>query len=133
MCRTHDSATKTQGQGNTSRSRDFLPFNLVCGPYLISYLYDFLSNFTQMFPSVRQCTEPMTQLRTVKVKVTLQGNGIYHSISCPLHISRTIRTIFVKLTQMFLSVRLRVETMTQLRSLTFKVTLRGYGIRRRGI
>ena len=50
-----------------------------------------------MLPSLRRCAEPMTQLRTVKVKLTLRGNGIYPSILCPLHTFRTLYTIFVKL------------------------------------
>ena len=37
----------------------------------------FSLNFTQMFLLVRQCAEPLTQLRILKVKVTLQGHGIY--------------------------------------------------------
>ena len=35
------------------------------------------SNFTQMFLSVRQCAELMTQLPRLKVKVTFQGHRIY--------------------------------------------------------
>ena len=33
----------------------------------------FSLKFTQMFLSVQQCAEPMTLLRRLKVKVTLQG------------------------------------------------------------
>ena len=50
-----------------------------------------------MLPSLRRWAESMTQLCTVKVKLILTGNGIYPSILCPLHIFRTLRTIFVKL------------------------------------
>ena len=50
-----------------------------------------------MLPSLRRCAEPMTQLRTVKVKLTFKGNGIYPSILCPLHVFRTLCTNFVKL------------------------------------
>ena len=44
-----------------------------------------------MLPSLRRCAEPMTQTRTVMVKLTLKGNGIYPSLF------RTLCTIFVKL------------------------------------
>ena len=57
----------------------------------------FLKKITQMLPSLRRCAEPMTQLRTVKVKLTFKGNGIYPSILCPLHVFRTLCTNFVKL------------------------------------
>ena len=40
----------------------------------------FSLKFTQMFLSVQQCAEPMTLLRRLKVKVTLQGHVIYPSI-----------------------------------------------------
>ena len=50
-----------------------------------------------MLPCLRRCAEPMTQLRTVNVKLTLKGIGIYRSILCPLHIFRTLCTIFGKL------------------------------------
>ena len=50
-----------------------------------------------MLPSLRRSAEPMTRLRAVKVKLTLKGNGIYPSILCPLHIFRTLCTIYVKL------------------------------------
>ena len=42
--------------------------------------------FIQMFPLVRQCAEPMTQLRRLKVKVTVQWHKLYPWILCPLHI-----------------------------------------------
>ena len=38
----------------------------------------FSLNFTQVFPSVSWCAEPMTQLCKLKVEVTLQGHGILH-------------------------------------------------------
>ena len=49
-------------------------------------LEQFSLNFTQMFLSVRRCAEPRTQLRKLKVKVTLQGYGIYPWILCPLNL-----------------------------------------------
>ena len=57
----------------------------------------FLKKITQMLPSLRRCAEPMTQSRTVMVKLTLKGNGIYPSLLCTLHVFRTLCTIFVKL------------------------------------
>ena len=48
-------------------------------------LNDFFLKITQMLPSLRRCTEPMTQLRTVNVKLTLKGNGIYPSFYICLH------------------------------------------------
>ena len=50
-------------------------------PYPVCYISpepfkSWSSNFTQILPSVRLCAVPITQLGTVKVKVTLQGNGI---------------------------------------------------------
>ena len=54
-----------------------------------------------MLPSLRRCAEPMTHLRKVKVKLTLKGNGIYHSILCPLHIFQNFCTILVKLHSTF--------------------------------
>ena len=37
----------------------------------------FSSNFTQTFISARRCAEHMTQLLSLQVHVTVQGNGIY--------------------------------------------------------
>ena len=73
----------------------------------------FALNLTQMFLSVRWCAEHMTQLPRFKVKVTGQGQGIYHLIWCPLHISGTLWTVSLNFTQMFLSVRRYAEHMTQ--------------------
>ena len=57
----------------------------------------FSLNFIQMLLIVIQCAEFMTQLCRVKVKVTLQGHGIYPWLSCPLHISSTLWKNFIKL------------------------------------
>ena len=40
-----------------------------------------------MSTSVRRCAEPMTQLRRLKVRVTVTGNGIQPSIARMLRIS----------------------------------------------
>ena len=46
----------------------------------------FSLNFTQLFLSVRRCAEPMNQLRSLKVKVTLQCYGILQrGLGCPLN------------------------------------------------
>ena len=37
----------------------------------------FSLNITQIILTVRQCAEPMTQLRRLKVNLTLQGHRIY--------------------------------------------------------
>ena len=58
----------------------FLPFNLAsCHTNVSPKLFDFFQ-ITQMLASVGRYAEPMTQLRTVKVKLTLEGNGIFPSI-----------------------------------------------------
>ena len=59
VCRTHDSARQTQGQGHTSKSWD-LPISFVSVPYLLNPLKDFLLNFTQIIILVKQCAVPMT-------------------------------------------------------------------------
>ena len=87
-----------------------------------------------MLPSLRRYAEPMTQLRTVNVKLTFNNNGMYPSIMYPLHMFRTLCTIFVKL---YSTVHLG-ETVCRTRdsanrSLKVKVTLRCYGILLRGI
>ena len=59
-------------------------------------LEGFSSNFGQMI-SVRPCSEPMTHLCILKVKVTVKGHRINPWISCLLHISFTCIRIFIKL------------------------------------
>ena len=78
VCRAHDSATVTQGQGHTSRSWD-LPLNFESAPYLLEasrYLMNPLNDFHQIF-SLRRCAEPLTRLRRLKGKATVQGHEIY--------------------------------------------------------
>ena len=81
-----------------------------------------------MIPLVRRFAEPMTQLRTGKVKVTLKGNVSYSSIVCLLHILEPFERFLLNFTQMFLSVRRCAESVTQLRSTKVKATLQGHGI-----
>ena len=88
---------QTQGQGHISKSWD-LPLNFVSGPLSPQPFERFSLNITQMFRSVRRCAEPMTQLPRLKVKVTLQGHGIYPWI----------------LFELFLSARRCAEPMNQL-------------------
>ena len=57
----------------------------------------FSLKITQMFLSVRGCEEHMTQQSRLKIKVTGQGQRIYHWIFCSLHISWTLKAIFIKL------------------------------------
>ena len=47
-----------------------------------------------MFALVRRCIEPITQRCRLKVNVTIEGHP---SLSCSLHISWTLRKIFMKL------------------------------------
>ena len=108
---------------------------------VMGYFYPLISvwlflndlKITQMHPSLRRCAEPLTQLRTVKVELTLKGNGIYPSFLCSLHVFWTLCTIFVKFHSTVILVRRCAEPMTQLRSLKVKVKLRCCGILQRGI
>ena len=106
VSRSNDSATKTlKGQGTISRSWDFFTLLFSVWSYRLSSLNDLSLKFTQMLPSLRRCTEPMTQVRTVKVKVTHKGNGIYPSILCLLHIFQRFEGVSLNFTKLFLSVR----------------------------
>ena len=80
MCKIYDLATQTQGQGHNSRSCDLL-FN--CVRSISPKLFKLVSSyFIYMFPFVRQCAEPMTQLQRLKVKVTVQGHRLYPCFVC---------------------------------------------------
>ena len=81
-----------------------------------------------MFLSVRRFAEPMTWLRRLKVKVTLQGYVIYASVRVRSISPEPFERFSLKFTQMFLSVRQFAEPMTWLRRLKVKVTLQGYVI-----
>ena len=59
VCRTHNSAMQSEGQGHTSRSCD-LPF--LSTPYLQNSLKGFHQISLKMFLSVRWCAETMIQL-----------------------------------------------------------------------
>ena len=64
----------------------------------ISWTFErFSLNGGQILISVRRCAGPLTQLPRLKIKVTLQGLRIYPWISCLLHISWTLWTLFIKL------------------------------------
>ena len=105
LLRTHDSATQTRCQGHTSRSWDLL-FNFVSAPYLLNPRREADWGFIGMAfvcPSLtHSCplrgplhipwtlwmifiklltndplTGPITQLPRLKVKLTVQGHGIY--------------------------------------------------------
>ena len=56
----------------------------------------FSLNFGQMFISVGQCAEPITQPSRLKVKVTVEGHEFEPWISCGFHISFTPGRIFFK-------------------------------------
>ena len=72
MCITHDSASQTQGQGHTSKSRDF-PFNVVSAPYVLN-------------PNV-PLSDTLCQIHDSATQIQGQGHWIYLSLSCLLHIS----------------------------------------------
>ena len=59
-------------------------------------LEGFSLNFGQMFTSVGQCAEPITQPCELKVKVTFEGQEFEPWIWCRLHVSFTPRRIFFK-------------------------------------
>ena len=72
MCRTHNSAMGTQGQGHSSRSW-VRALNFVSTRYLFYPWKDFFFNFGQMFASVKWCAEPVAQpcrLTRSQLKVT---------------------------------------------------------------
>ena len=88
MCRTYNSTMPTQGQGNSSRSQVCLEFRVrSLSPIPME---GFSLNFGQMFTLVRRCAESITQPCRLKVKVTVQGHGFEHWISCLLCISFTL-------------------------------------------
>ena len=81
----------------------------------------FSLNLTQMFLSLRWSAQPMSQLCRLKVKVTLQGHVIYSSVCVHSISPEPFEQFSLNFTQMFLSVRLCAEPMTQLCKV--KVTL----------
>ena len=78
-CRTHDSAYYAD-----SRLRDLL-LNFVPAPYLLNLLNDFHWTYPNVLFQWDGVQNPW-----LKVKVTLQGHGIYPWILCPLHISQPL-------------------------------------------
>ena len=67
-----------------------------------------------MLLSVRQCAEPMTQIRILKVKVTLQGHMIYPSICVRSITPKPFERFSLNFTQIFVFVRGCAEHITQL-------------------
>ena len=82
--------------------------------------WPFSLNFTQMFLSVRQCAEFMTLLHRLKVRVTLQGHGIYPSIR--------VHSISPEPFGHLTSPVSRCAEIIRLRRLKVKVTLQGHVI-----
>ena len=74
-----------------------------------------------MFTSVRRCAEPMTQLRRLKVRVTVQLRVC--SIS-----PQTLEGLSLHFDKMFSSVRGFAKHIVQSCKLTAKVTVEGSGI-----
>ena len=110
MCRTHDLAMQTQG--HTSRSWD-LPFNFISPEPFEQYSL----NFTQMFRSVRRCSEPMT--------ICVHQGHISRSWDLPVN--------FISTPYLLNPFRWCAEPLTQLRRIKVRFTLQGHGILRRGI
>ena len=67
-----------------------------------------------MFLSARWCAEHMTQLWSLEVNVTVQGNGIYLEVGVCYISPEPFESCSLNFTQMFLSVRRCAEAMTQL-------------------
>ena len=92
-----------------SRSRSqskFTSLSLALRVHFISLLplKGFLLKFNQMFSSQRRCAEPIAQPCRPKTTVTIVGHVFEPCILCPLHISFTPETLFIKLwTNVYLS------------------------------
>ena len=76
-------------------------------------LRPFSLNFTQMFLSVRQCAEPMTQLHSLKINVTIQGHKIYSSIFVRSISRQPFELVALIFIQVFFLVGQCAEHMTQ--------------------
>ena len=86
----------------------------------------FSLNVGQMFTSVGQCAEPITQPCRLNVKVTVEGHEFEPWIWCQLHISLPLEECSLNFDQMFASVRWCAEPITQLCWLKVKVTIEGH-------
>ena len=82
-----------------------------------------------MFISVRRCAEPMTQLRRLKVRVTVTGNGIWHPYLLQLRVCsishQTLEGLSLHFDKMFSSVRGCAKHIAQSCKLKAKVTVEG--------
>ena len=94
MCRTHNSAMGTQGQGHSSRSRVWA-LNFMSTWYLLYPWSDFLLILVKCLLSEMMCRTHSSTMQTHKV--TVQGHGFEPWILCPLCISFTPGRIFSKL------------------------------------
>ena len=91
VCRSNDSATKTlKGHGHISRSWDI--FTLQFSVWLC--LNDFLKNHSNA-SFVETLFRTDNSVTHCQGQISLKGNGIYPSISGPLHIFQTLCTMFV--------------------------------------
>ena len=79
-----------------------------------------------MFNSVRRCAEPMTQLRRLKVRVTVTGNGLQLRV-CSIS-PQTLEDLSFHFDKMFSFVRGCAKHIAQSCKLKAKVTVEGNGI-----
>ena len=124
MCKTHNSAMSTQGQGHNWRSRVWA-FNFVSFPYLVYPYKDFHNFLSNVLLSETMCRFH-DLVCWLKVKVTTEGHEFEPLISCLSHISFTPIRIFI----IFLSNVLLSETMCRFHDsvcwLKVKVTIEGH-------
>ena len=108
MCRTYDSATKTKVKVTLPGHVIYL---VICVHAISPQPFErFSLNFTQMFLLVRRCTEHMSQLPRLKVKV----KGFTLEILVRFISPERFRRFSLNSTKMFFSLRRRAEPMTQL-------------------
>ena len=80
-----------------------------------------------MFTSVRRCAEPMTQLRRLKVRVTVTGS--FQLRVCSISF-QTLEGLSLQFDKKFSSVRGCAKHIAQSCKLKAKVTVEGNGIER---
>ena len=111
MCRTHSSTMQTHKV--TVQGHEFEPW-ILC-PLCISFILGgFSLNFGQMFTSVWQCAEPITQPCGLKVKVTVEGHEFEPWFGVGSISPLPLEGFSLNVGQMFASVRLCAEPITQL-------------------
>ena len=122
MCRTHDSATQTQGK--------VMGFSLEFRVCSISpeAFERFSLNFDQIFLSVRWCAELMTRLSYPRSMSHFKVVGFTLQFRVCSISPEPFERSSLNFDQMFISVRQCAEPMTQLHRLEVNVTLQGHSI-----